>query len=114
MEMIPADKYAIDAFKECATDRGVPSDVIGQIVELYELTDGVPCIDGFDLHSCGDEIIFEFWNDKELWIAQNSMDMLRWANGKFCLGHAGDLSYGEEYEFDSLAELLEAAFSDWY
>lgn len=73
-----------------------------------------PVLMGFSLHRCDDEILFEWWeDDRELWLGQRDCDVLRWADGKFCLSDASNISYGEEYEFPTLVDLLEAAFKGW-
>lgn len=112
--MVFADEAMLEAFRDKTIKRGIPSNVINQLAEFYRLTNGVPCLDGFDFHRCDDEIIFEWWEDGELWLGQRDMDILRWANGVFSCGDASNTSYGKEYEFSTLVELLEAAFLDWY
>ncbi|MCL2032698.1 MAG: hypothetical protein FWH45_00220 [Methanomassiliicoccaceae archaeon] len=109
-EIRPADKTAIDILKRRTAERNIPAEVTEQLVEFYMITNGVPCLDSFELHACDDEMIFEWWEYGELWIARRDMDVLRWAGGIFCLGDASNVSFGAEYEFGSLAELLEAAF----
>ena len=113
-ERVVTDAATLDVFRVKAIEAGVPADVISQLVEFYEVTNGVDCIDGFHFHSCDDEILFEWWDDKELWLAQRDMDTLRWVNGKFMLGDAGNISYGEAYEFATLTELMEVATNNWY
>ena len=115
-EMLPADAGGLGTFKGRAAERGVPLKVIRQLEEFYNVTNGIPCLDSFDLHACDDMILFEFWDDMELWIGQRDMYMIRWSAEKdrFCLGDASDISFGDEYEFDSLIGLLEKAFSEWY
>ncbi len=71
-------------------------------------------LDGFDFHRCDDEILFEWWNEsKELWLGQHDDDILRWTNGKYCLGNASNVSYSEKYEFSTLIALFENAFEEW-
>ena len=113
-EMVPAPKESLDSFRDLATTKGVPSDVIDQLVAFYEVTNGVPCLDSFDFHSCDDMILFEWWDDQELWLGQRDCDTLRWANHRFCLGDATDASYGPEYEYATLLALIEGALRDWY
>ncbi|MDR3323488.1 MAG: hypothetical protein LBS89_04710, partial [Zoogloeaceae bacterium] len=56
-------------------------------------------------HQCGDEILFEWWEDQELWLGSRDDDVLLWKNNEFCSGDAG--------EFTTLMELLESAFGEW-
>jgi hypothetical protein len=115
-EIFPADAEKIDLFINRCKENGVPSKAADQLVEFYRVTDGVPCLDSFDFHTCDDLILFEWWDDKELWLAQRDYYTIRWSTEKrkFCLGDASNVSLDEKYEFDSLIELLEAAFSEWY
>jgi hypothetical protein len=113
-EMIPAAKESIAGFRRLAAEKGVPSSVIDQLAAFYEVTNGVPCLDSFDFHRCDDIILFEWWDHQELWLGQRDMDNLRWAKAGFCLGDAGDASYGPEYEFATLLELIEKCLEEWY
>lgn len=113
-KIIPADENLLADFCRRAAESGVPDSVVGELVEFYRISNGTPCFDGFSLHRCDDEILFEWWEDvRELWLGQRDCDVLRWADGKFCLGDASNVSYGEEYEFPILVGLLEAAYKDW-
>ena len=112
--IISADEATLNAFRDRAEKTGIPLGVIDQLAEFYKFTNGVPCLDGFDFHRCDDELVFEWWSNGELWLGQRNMDILRWTNGKFMLGDASNISYGREYEFTNLTELLEAAFADLY
>lgn len=113
-KIVPADENLLADFCRRAAERGLPDSVVGELVEFYRISNGTPCFDGFSLHRCDDEILFDWWEDyRELWLGQRDCDVLRWADGKFCLGDASNISYGEEYEFPTLVHLLEAAFKDW-
>lgn len=113
-EIIPADEDLLADFYRRATQHGVPVPAIEQLVEFYKLSNGTPCLNGFSFHRCEDEILFEWWEDDQaLWLSQRDCDVLRWSNNKFCLGDASNVSYGEEYEFSTLVDLLEAAFNEW-
>ncbi|MCL2148854.1 MAG: glycerol-3-phosphate dehydrogenase/oxidase [Methanomassiliicoccaceae archaeon] len=109
-EMRPADGAAVEALMRRLAKMGVPPEAAEQLADLYRVTDGVPCLDSLDIHACGDDILFEWEGEGvPLWIGQRDMDSLMWADGRFRLGDASGESYGEEYEFESLAGLLEAA-----
>lgn len=108
----PATKEQIDIFTQRAIDNGVDRKVINQLVDLYEVADffNDEIIIGF--HHCSDLAIFEWWNDKELWLGQRDFNTLRWANGKFCLGDASNISFSSDYEFDTLIELIEGCIKE--
>jgi hypothetical protein len=114
-EFKPSEKSVIDEFAENSRKRNVPECVIGQLAEFYEIADAL-CVDGVEIHSCDDEILFEWWDeDGELWLGGSGSDVFRWSRekGKFCMGDASDASYGEDHEFDTFAELLKFAY-DYY
>ena len=113
-KMVSAPSELIDRFCTDAFDAGVPNDVISQLKEFYQITNGIPCIDGFDFHSCDDNSVFEWWSDKELWLAQRDCYTLRWVDSKFCLGDASNISLAPEAEFDSLVDLLSYALTLWH
>jgi len=104
----PATSEQIETFIKNATEKQVPKNVIAQLVELYEVADGYCYEITMAFHSCTDEIIFEFWDDdRTLWLGQRDYNALRWADGKFCLGDASNTSFGEEYEAETLIQLIE-------
>jgi len=70
-------------------------------------------LDGFDFHRCDDIILFEWWDQQELWLGQRDMDTLRWTNLGFCLGDASNVSYGQDYQFPTLLQLIEKGLKDW-
>lgn len=113
-EMSPASPGTLNDFLILANERGVPSMAVEQLTQLYSITNGVPCLDSFDFHSCDDPVLFEWWDDGDLWLAQRDFYTIRWSHGKFCLGDASNISFGDQDEFDSLTDLLEAAFAKWY
>lgn len=112
-KMVPANEKQINYFKKKSTEKKVPKRAIEQLIEFYKISNGVPCLDSSDFHSCDDKIIFEWWSNKELWLGQRDSDTIRWKENKFCLGDASNVSYGKEYEFDFLSDLLEKALKEW-
>lgn len=108
----PAKPDKIEVFKKRATERGVDKQVIDELIDFYEVADNFyyEIVVGF--HSCTDEIIFEWWNEKELWLGQRDFNTLRWANGKFCLGDASSISYSDDYEAKSIVGLLECCMRE--
>lgn len=63
-------------------------------------------------HSCVDETIFEWWNEKELYLGQRDFYTLRWANNKFCLGDVSTISFSEEHEHNTLIGLIEGCLKE--
>ena len=112
VEMKPASKGQIEIFKTKAEENGVKGTVISQLCELYEVADNYffDIIMGF--HSCTDEIIFEWWEDNELWIGQRDFNTLRWTKDKFCLGDASSISYSSDNEYDTLIELIDGCIKE--
>ncbi|MDR0576434.1 MAG: hypothetical protein LBI87_02580 [Candidatus Accumulibacter sp.] len=114
-EMTPASVDAIALFAERARARSVPEGAIRELSRFYRVTNGVPCLDGFEFHECGDDILYEWWDDeRSLWLGSRDDDVLRWSDGKFRLGDAGNIRFDENHEFGTLTELLEFAFGEWY
>lgn len=108
----PATKEQIDLFANRAIENKIEPNVIKQLVELYSVADSFYFEIVIGFHSCDDLIIFEWWDDKELWLGQRDFNTLRWKNDKFCLGDASNISYSDEYQFDSLIELIEGCIKD--
>ena len=106
-EMVPANNELIACFYKEATAKGIPNEVIEQLIEFYKVTNGIPCLNGFSFHCCDDEILFEWWDDKELWLGESDDDILRWVSGKYCLGDASEVSYSDQFEYLTLYELIE-------
>jgi hypothetical protein len=108
----PATNEQIQSFKTKAIERQVGQEVIDQLVELYETADNFCCEIVMGFHSCTDDMIYEWWDEKELWLGQRDFNTLRWANGKFCLGDAGNISYSSDYECDTLVGLIECCIRE--
>ena len=108
----PATQKQVDLFTNRATQNKIEHNVIKQLVDFYSVANlfNYEIIIGF--HSCDDSTIFEWWEYKELWLGQRDFNTLRWADGKFCLGDASNISFSDEYKFDSLIELLEGCIKD--
>ena len=103
----PATNEQMENFIKIAAKKQVPPNVIAQLTELYAVANDYSYEIVMAFHCCTDEVIFEWWDDdKELWLGQNDYHTLRWAGGKFCLGDASNISFGEEYEGETLIQLL--------
>jgi hypothetical protein len=104
--MQPATPKQIKTFEANAIKYNVPQQVIDELKQLYKVANEFEYDIVIGFFSCDDEIIFEWWNDKELWLGQMDLYVIRWANNKFCLGDASNVSFSEEYEFETIADLL--------
>ena len=112
VRMVPADDSLLTEFRHTARHKNVPENVINELVEFYKVTNGIPCLD-IDFFSCDNDMLYELWDNGEIWLGQKDSDLLRWTNNKYCLGSAGWISYSKEYEFDSLIDLLEHSLKEW-
>ena len=108
----PSTKEQIDIFTQRALDNGVDIKVIKQLVDLYEVADYFYYEIIIAFHPCDDLTIFGWWGDKELWLGQRDFYTLRWASDKFCLGDASNVSFSDEYQFDTLIELIECCIKE--
>jgi hypothetical protein len=102
----PADKLAIATFEQRAVAQGVPSEVRQQLLDFYQVADAFSYEFCLGFFSCKDEVIFEWWPEKELWLSLSHSDVIRWSAGKFCVGDASNVSYSPADEYDTLVELL--------
>jgi len=82
--------------------------VVRQLSDFYAIADGVPCLNSLDIHRCADSILFEWWDQQELWLGQQDFYILRWssANGRFCIGDAGNVSFSSSDEYRTFADAL--------
>lgn len=87
--------------------------VYEQLVEFYSVTKGGFCLDGFSFHRIDDEILFEWWQDNELWLGGCNDDVLHWCEDGFCLGDASNIAYSDDCKFQTLIELLQKGFKEW-
>ncbi len=108
----PASDEQIDKFKRTSERRGVDSNVIEQLADLYSVANNFMYEVILGFHSCTDDMIFEWWEDGELWIGQRDFNTLRWTNGKFCLGDAGNVSFSKENEHHSLIDLIKGCIKE--
>ena len=111
-ELKPASSEKVNEFKVKAQNRGVNNEVIEQLADLYLVSDNFMAEVIMGFHPCNDEILYEWWDEKELWIGQRDFNTLRWTNGKFCLGDASSISYSESNEYETLIELIRGCIKE--
>jgi len=113
--LLPANEASFLNFQQQALKRNIPETVVEQLTDFYQVTNGVPSLDCFTFHGCGDKNLYEWWDErKEIWLGRRDDDILRWKNNQFCLGDMSTVSYSDEYSFSTLSELLEKSFEKWY
>lgn len=101
LQMTPASDDSLKAFKERATSHDVPTEVIEELSNYYAMVGGTPWI-----HKCDDVIVFEWWNEGELWLGQRDLYTLRWTNNRYCIGDAGNVSFSPSDEHETLGSAL--------
>ncbi len=107
-ELVPAEEPELESFRSNCISRGVPERVIEELAAYFKQNNNF-----FNYWTCDDAGIFEWWDDyKELWLGCVDMDIFRYSCDleKYTIGDVGNVSYGKEYEFDTLEEMLEAHF----
>ena len=106
----PASEEVLNTFKEHCQKYGVDDSICAELLDFYKQSNSL-----FNYFVCDDETIFEWWQDsRELWLGNLDMDTFRYSSErkKYGIGDASDFSYGDEYEFDTLEEMLEAYFQE--
>ena len=106
--MKPASENSLDLFRARATEYRVSHEVVTQLVDFYSVVNGVPCLNSLDIHRCDDLIIFEWWDQQELWLGQRDFYTLRWSSSRsrFCIGDASNVSFSPGDEYGTFTEAL--------
>jgi hypothetical protein len=110
--MIPATESQLDLFKHNSFKKRVPFSVIQELMDFYQISNGVSL--DFNIFPCDEEVIFEWWDEKKLWLGQKDEHTLQWCKNKFCLGDACQVSLSPKYEYPSLVDLIEESLRKWY
>ncbi len=108
----PASPEKLESFRIKAKRYGVDKDIIEQLSDLYSVADNFMFEVVLGFHPCTSDSIFEWWNEKELWIGQRDFNTLRWSNNKFCLGDASCISYSKKNEYKTLVELIKGCIAE--
>ncbi len=110
IKIIPATENEIQEFIKNCKKYNVPEDGVKKLVEYYKMNNNF-----FNYTTCNDLLLFEWYNDvhKELWLGQRDDTTFRYIGSinKFAIGDASNPSYGKDYEFDSIEEMLESFLS---
>ena len=109
-----ATEQELQQFKTVALKNHVPEKVIVELSSFYAVINNSEEYDIL-IHKINDPLFYEFWSTKQqLWIGQKDMDLLSWKNGKYHIGAASRLNYGESYQFDSFIQLLRKGSNNWF
>jgi len=104
----PATEKQLQVFLENCKNHNVPVEIIDELVEYYKLNNNF-----LEYFNCDDPEIFEWYEDGCLWLGQRDLWTFRCLvnKHKYAIGDAGDESFGEDYEFDTIEEMLQAFLS---
>ena len=104
----PATEEQIQIFLENCITHDVPADITKELVEYYKLNNNF-----FKYFKCDDIEIFEWYDQGCLWLGQRDLWTFRCIvdKHKYAIGDAGNDSFGEDYEFDTIEEMLQAFLS---
>ena len=108
----PATNEQIQVFIQRAKTNGVKEEIIEELVNLYRVANEFTSEVILAFHSCDSEIIFEWWEQGVLWLGQRDFNTIRWVNNKYYLGDAGNYSYSEKNEYDTLEDLLKGCIKE--
>ncbi|HMV79343.1 MAG TPA: hypothetical protein PL048_07885 [Leptospiraceae bacterium] len=106
--IMPASEKQISIFRKRAESHGLEKKVTDELVSFYEIADGFNYEIVLGFHPCDDELIFEWWDEKTLWLGSRDFYVVRWVDGKYCLGDSSHPSFSKEFEFSSFVEFLDA------
>ena len=89
-------------------DYGVLTEIMNELVTYYKLNNNF-----FEYFECDDILIFECYEEGCLWLEQRDLWTFRYLlkKHKYAIGDASEDSFGEDYEFDTIEEMLQAFLS---
>ena len=104
----PATERQVQIFLENCGIYNIPQEIANELAEYYTLNNNF-----FEYFTCDDPTIFEWYEDGCLWLGQRDLWTFRCLidSHKYAIGSGGDMSFGEEYEFDTIEEMLQAFLS---
>jgi len=108
-DIVPATKEQINSFIINCKNNNIPQPIQEELIEYYKT-----CKSFFGYFDCDDEAIFEWIADDCLWLGQQDLWTFRCmvTKHKYAIGDAGGDSFGEEYEFDTIFDMLEGYLSE--
>jgi len=106
----PATEEQLNAFLKNCRSRNIPDNITEELLAYYRQNNNF-----FKYFTCDDPIIFEWFDTGNdcLWLGQRDLWTFRClvSKHKYAIGGAGDDSFGDDYEFDTIVEMLEAFLS---
>lgn len=104
----PATEKQLLVFLENCKTHNVPAEIVDELAEYYKLNNNF-----FEYFECDDSTIFEWYEQGCLWLGQRDLWTFRCLvdEHKYAIGDAGDDSFGEDYKFDTIEEMLQAFLS---
>jgi hypothetical protein len=57
--------------------------------------------------------LFEWSDERQLWLGTRDDDVMRWAEGRFCLGDANKVRYTSAHEFVTLYDLIASTLTEY-
>ena len=106
----PATEEQLTTFLENCRFRNIPTSIVEELTAYCRQNNNF-----FEYFVCDDPTIFEWFDagDDCLWLGQRDLWTFRClvSKHKYAIGAAGDDSFGDDYEFDTIEEMLEAFLS---
>ncbi len=105
----PATPDELNCFINNYHKYNILDEEISDLLDYYKLNNNV-----FNYYKCDDIAIFEWYDtEKSLWLGQKDLYTFRYfpKEGKYTIGDASSISFGPDYEFKSITEMLEAFIS---
>ena len=104
----PATEKELQEFRKNCIAYGIPTEIMNQLVEYYKLNNNF-----FGYFECDNILIFEWCDQGCLWLGQSDMWTFRCLlkKHKYAIGDASEDSFGEDYEFNTIEEMLQTFLS---
>ena len=108
-DIVPATDEQMKQFVSNCKKHNIPQSIQEELIEFYKI-----CKSFFGYCECDDEMIFEWIDQDCLWLGQQDLWTFRCLinKHKYSIGDAGSDSFGEEYEFNTIWEMLEGYLSE--
>ena len=104
----PATQEQLQIFIENCNERNIPVEIINGLADYYKFNNKF-----FGYFKCDDTAIFQWLEYGCLWLGQRDLWSFRCLldKHKYSIGDASNDSFGKDYEFDTIEEMLEAFLS---
>lgn len=104
----PATENQLQGFRKNCMDYGISTEIMDELVAYFKLNNSF-----FGYFECDNILIFEWCEQGCLWLGQRELWTFRCLleKHKYAIGDASEDSFGEDYEFDTIEEMLQAFLS---